>query len=348
MSLGAKTWAGKASSIVVASIGLSLGSTAAFAAQPAWKIQWAESVGKQVVAELTEACPLGDPGDQQAFEKCQAAAYKSEFITDSMRDFLLWGGKKVGTPIEDAGLTQFNKEIWRSLYLPMFMFTGEVKIDQDEAAGRIRVRAETRFRDILKPGEYPYPFWHDDAKWGAYLKANELVFTIDVRTAKIIGIQRSPEGEPNPNIYTASAAAPRQFNKDEWMWRDDEGVLQPKVTVFDGIYSADNPHLVGVEKAYFDFALELRNNTCMVCHVPNNPEKMKNLVLLQTPAHAAGEIDRTIRVVKGEAMPQKSWAGPAGWKDPVAKEKFLKFAEAFKAEVDAAIAWERGNNNAPD
>lgn len=348
MSLLTKTLAVKASSIAIASIGLALGSAGALAAQPAWKIQWAENMGKQLVAELAEACPLADPGDQQAFASCRTAAYKSEFIAGSMRDFILWGGKQVGAPVEDAGLTQFNKQIWRSMYLPLFMFTGKAKIEQDEPAGRIRVRSEVRFRDILKPGEYPYPFWHEESKWGAYLKANELVFTLDIRTAKIIGVQRSPMGEPNSAIYTASAAPPRQFNKDEWMWRDDDGVLQPKITVFDGLYSANNPHLASVEKAYFNLALELRNNTCMVCHVPNNPEKMKNLVLLQTPAHAAAEADRLIRVVKADAMPQKSWAGPAGWRDPVAKEKFLKFAEDFKAEVDAATGWERTNNSAPD
>ena len=82
----------------------------------------------------------------------------------------------------------------------------------------------------------------------------------------------------------------------------------------------------------------------MICHVPSNPERMSNLVLLQTPAHAAGEINRLIRAVEAEAMPVKSWAGPKGIKDPKAKEKFLTHAKAFKAEVDAAAEWEVANS----
>lgn len=48
----------------------------------------------------------------------------------------------------------------------------------------------------------------------------------------------------------------------------------------------------------------MRNNACFACHVPNNPEKMQYLVLLQTPVDAAGEIDRVIRSVKTGA---KTW-----------------------------------------
>ena len=50
-------------------------------------------------------------------------------------------------------------------------------------------------------------------------------------------------------------------------------------------------------------AISLRDGQCMSCHVPNNPDKMKRLVLLQTPAHAAAEIQRVIASVDRDRMP---------------------------------------------
>lgn len=316
-----------------------------------WRLEWANHVADSLVEELTQVCPLADQGDQAAYDACRAKVFASESIADNMADYVLWGGGKIDIALQDRSLTQFGKKIWIGLYLPLFMFTGERTLQVNEADGWMLLRAEIRFRNLLKPGEYPYPFWHEESKWSAYQEANELVFTIDLRTARVVGIQRSPFGAGNPRLDKdldyAMHAPPRPFLKNEWMWKDDEGVLQPKVTLFDGLYSAENPHLPEIEAAYTALALEMRNNNCMVCHVPNNPEKMKNLILLQTPAHTAGEIDRIIRAVKAEAMPAKSWAGPKGFKDGNEKQKFLVAAELFKSELDAAAAWDARNRADP-
>ena len=320
--------------------------TAARAAEK-WRIEWAEHIANTVVGELAASCPLADPGDQAAFERCRDAAFHSKFLADNMRDFILWGGRKDDKlRLEEANLTQFNGDIFRGLYLPLFMFTGEwtSRVDGDD---RYIFRAEARFRNTLQAGQYPYPFWHSDEKWENYEKANEVVFTVDLQTAKIIGLQRSTLGQDDPavdaKLHYAMTAPPRRFTKDEWMWRDEKGQTQPSVTLFKGLYSSDNPHLAGLEQTYVDFALQMRNNTCSVCHVPNNPEKMKHLVLLQTPAHAAGEIDRVIRAVEADAMPAESWAGPKGIRNAEMKAKFLAVAYAFKGEVDAAKQWEQDN-----
>jgi len=62
-------------------------------------------------------------------------------------------------------------------------------------------------------------------------------------------------------------------------------------------------------------------------------------VLLSTPAHAAGEIDRLIKSVKEDRMPmdeyRNSYALPA--ED---KKWLLESAEAFRNTVQAARAWE--------
>ncbi len=89
-------------------------------------------------------------------------------------------------------------------------------------------------------------------------------------------------------------------------------------------------------------ALELRKSECMNCHVPNNPDKMKRLVLLQTPIHAASEIGRLIRDVREDRMPLDE----TGIEKPMptaAKNVLLAKAEAFQAAIRDAKAWESQN-----
>src|SRR5207247_9940481 len=86
-------------------------------------------------------------------------------------------------------------------------------------------------------------------------------------------------------------------------WTDAEGHTQPQVTLFDGLFRADNPHIKQLEAAYRTLALRMRDAQCDSCHVPNNPHGMKRIVLLQTPAHAAGEIQRLIKAVREDRMP---------------------------------------------
>ena len=89
----------------------------------------------------------------------------------------------------------------------------------------------------------------------------------------------------------------------QWMWTDAQGRTQPKVTVFDGLFKVDNPYIASLDAAYRTLALRLREGQCNQCHVPNNPDKSKRLVLLQTPAHAGAEIKRVITAVRTDKMP---------------------------------------------
>jgi hypothetical protein len=125
-----------------------------------------------------------------------------------------------------------------------------------------------------------------------------------------------------------------------WLWTDDRGNTQPAVTLFDGIYRADNPHVKAMDRQYRDLAVQMRESQCTSCHVPNNPDKMSRLVLLSTPVHAAGEIDRLIKSVQEDRMPmndfRESYSLPAE-----AKKWLLDSAHAFKATVQAAQEWEQ-------
>src|SRR5258708_40168424 len=86
------------------------------------------------------------------------------------------------------------------------------------------------------------------------------------------------------------------------MWMDKEGRIQPRVTLFDGLFGADNPYLPKLDFTYRTLALRMRDAQCDNCHVPNNPWNMRRLVLMHTPAHAAGEISRLMTAVRGGRM----------------------------------------------
>ena len=310
-----------------------------------WQVGWGEQVAQEITAELASLCPVTDPADEGAYEDCRVGVRNSEVLDDNLADYVIWGGGDIESRLNDRKLTQFGKSAWTSLYLPLFVFTGNSMTEVDEEAGLMRLRVEARFRNLLEPGQYPYPFWHAEGKWTAYQKANELVFTIDLRGARVIGVQRSPFGTENPDLDAEMSLArvepPRDFNKDEWMWADDEGNLQPKVTVFDGMFDAANPHVAEVDSSYTAFAEHVRDQDCLSCHVPTNPEDMGNLILLQTPAHAAGEIDRIIRAVEDGAMPVESWAGPQGIPDKTVRDAFLQAARAFQSDLATAQDWEQ-------
>ena len=87
------------------------------------------------------------------------------------------------------------------------------------------------------------------------------------------------------------------------MWTDANGQSQPRPTLFVGLMRSNNPYLGQLEGTFKDLAGELRKGTCNECHAPDNSVGMKRLVLMQTPAHAAGEIKRIMRAVREDKMP---------------------------------------------
>src|SRR5262245_53467823 len=106
-------WAAQFLGIALAGLATALVPTSAGAAEK-WRIEWAEHIANTVVGELAGSCPLADPGDQAAFERCRDATFHSTFLADNMRDFILWGGRKDDNlRLEEANLTQFNADIFR-------------------------------------------------------------------------------------------------------------------------------------------------------------------------------------------------------------------------------------------
>jgi hypothetical protein len=242
--------------------------------------------------------------------------------------------------LKDTTLTQFGGEVLSGLYLPLFMFNGRYRVDYDATEARYRARLEAVFRNNLMPGQYPYPFWHDAKKWNDYERANGLTLWIDPYTVKIVVGQFSRQEGADPRLNTVSRIPPAFDGK--WMWVDGNGEPQPKPALFVGLFRADNPYLEQLQTTYKDLALAMRRGTCNTCHVPDNPEKMKRLVLLQTPAHAAAEIRRLMAAVRNNRMPLDE-IGIEKELDAETKALLLRFGAAFESTVAAAYAWERGD-----
>jgi hypothetical protein len=317
---------------------LSAEAALADSAPPASRAQ-VERLAADLAGELSRLCPPAAPGDQAAFDRCRHGMFKDSLLKRSLVPFVLWGRphKEPEARLEDTKLTQFAPDVLAGLYLPLFMFNGRHKVEFDAREKLYLVRLETAFRNRLAPGQFPYPFWHDEAKWSAYQGANSILLWIDPKPVKIKVAQFTDRGATPP--IAVSEPVQKKFD-GKWMWTDAEGRVQPQVTLFDGLFRADNPHLAELDAAYRSLALRMRDAQCDSCHVPDNPHPMKRLVLLQTPAHAAAEIKRLMKGVREDKMPLDE----TGIEQPLEenlKISLLESAGAFEALVEAAKAWER-------
>ena len=294
-----------------------------------------------VVRQTATVCPLASSADQGALDSCRRALYRESAFRKGLAPAVLWGRPSAeGRRLRDTNLTQFKSDVVAGLYMPMFMFLGEYEITFDPTERLYRARVPAVFRNALDPGQYPYPFWHDDKKWMDYQGANELTFWIDPAQMKIVVIQFSARGNPDPRLTTVPHRQPPFDGK--WMWTDAQGQSQPRPALFVGLLRNNNPYLGQLEGAYRDLAGELRKGTCNECHAPDNSAGMKRLVLMQTPVHAAGEIKRLMRAVRDEKMPLDD-LGLYKEIDPSVKAALLKYGAAFESLVEAAREWETKN-----
>jgi hypothetical protein len=294
-----------------------------------------------LIRQTATACPLTSPADQAALDRCRATLYGDSAFRRGIASVVLWGRPNPdGKRLRDTNLTQFAPDVMSGLYLPLFMFTGDYEITFDPTERLYRARAPALFRNALDPGQYPYPFWHDAKKWADYQAANEVTFWVDPAKVKVGIMQFSARGKPDPRLTSVPHTPPAFDGK--WMWTDRNGQTQPRPTLFVGLMRSNNPYLGGLEGTFRDLAGELRKGSCHECHAPDNYTAMKRLVLMQTPAHAAGEIKRIMRAVREDKMPLDD-AGLYKEMDPATKAALLKYGAAFESMVDAARDWETKN-----
>ncbi len=293
----------------------------------------------KLITLLAKSCPLADAADQAAFDTCRQALFRSEVPPTIFARRILWGAPKGKFAEWRLPLTSFDERVFTALYLPLFMFNGNYQLERKDNESFIIVHVAAAFRNRLAPGQFPYPFWHQPEKWQAYQATNELVFYIDPAEYRVWYALRANNPEQPRLAAKVEAVTPPAFN-GEWMWTDEHGKTQPAVTLFDGLLSPENPNRLLLDATYKDFALELRGQSCTSCHAPDNARKMNPLVLLQTPAHALGEISRIQTMVAAGKMPLQEW----GAAKPLPEAERLKFLAAAKAFGDAgalALGWEK-------
>ncbi len=305
-----------------------------------------ESRIASITARLSAACPLADPGSQAAFDACRGALFRDQDLRGALNAILLWGrpSPTPGTTLKDTTLTQFAPEVWTGLYAPLFMFDGTWTVEYDRTEKLYKARLGALFRNALAPGQYPYPFWHDARKWNDYQAANTVMLWARPGSGAFVAAQFLNDGTPKPAL-TSVPHAPPVFD-GKWMWTGADGVTQPRPALFQGLFSSANPWLEKLEPSYRDLANAMRDGHCNDCHVPNNPSKMKRLVLLQTPAHAASEIKRVMDSVRADKMPLDD-IGLFQEMDEATKAALLKYGAAFESVVESARAWEKQHTARP-
>src|SRR5947209_17020551 len=234
-------------------------------------------VASEVALELQQLCPPASPSDQAAFDRCRRSLFGDSALRRNLAPRLLWGRRNqdAAAALTNTNLTQFAADVIAGLYLSLFMFSGEYTTEYVERERLYLIRLRAGFRNLLPPGQFPYPFWHEEAKWGVYQAANSVLLWVNPKTAKIVIGQFTERGGDSPVVSTQPIKP--KFD-GSWMWMDKEGRIQPRVTLFDGLFHPDNPYLSKRDFAYRPMALRMRYGQCENCHMPNNPMPMRRPV----------------------------------------------------------------------
>src|SRR6476646_9165332 len=163
-----------------------------------------EIMASRVALDLQAVCPPASPSDQAAFDRCRANLFGDSELRRNLAPRLLWGRRNqdAGAALKDTNLTQFAPDVIAGLYLPLFMFSGEYSTESVERERLYMIRLRAGFRNLLPPGEFPYPFWHLEAKWGVYQATNSILLWVNPKTAKIVIGQFTERGSASSIVST--------------------------------------------------------------------------------------------------------------------------------------------------
>jgi hypothetical protein len=294
------------------------------------------ALARTIAAELMMRCPVADADDAEAFESCRAALDDGGSLRAALPEVMLWGRQDQGarTALAGARFTQLAPDLWAHLYAPLFMFNGNHQVEWIPGENQFVIRLEAAFRNRLAPGQFPSPFWHDAGEWSSYQHANAMLLWVQPQSGRIHVAQFTDQAA-TPLLQPVTPVA-RRFD-GQWMWTDAGGRSQPAVALLDAQARPGNPFRLALDRQYRDLALQMREAQCSSCHVPSNPQGSRRLVLLSTPAHTAGEIDRVIRLVR-DTHGQPGAAHALSRED---RQWLLQSAEAFRDTVRAARDWEQ-------
>ncbi len=293
--------------------------------------QLAQDIGHGIVA----ACPMSAPDDEDARLVCAAKLTDLNVLRDAMSEPFAWGGQRAGKGyrLSDSDTTRFNALVWRRMYLSLFMFTGEVKI---ESSGDFTViHLPFFFRNRLDPGSYPYPFWHSKNKWDSWQLAPELILIME--NGKLTGALRSAA---RPDEAERRKAYVERTWSGQWRWQEG-GQPMPFVSLYTFLFSASNPHVSKLDAAYRALESEMRGSACLVCHSPDNFAKVGSLEFFNYPNQALYSRHSIVMHLERNSMPPKNDFGlPEGMADDAERTALLELAKAFEKAGDEALSFE--------
>ena len=289
-------------------------------------------LAEKLALGLAGACPESKSDDEQARTQCAAAVTDFGLLRDTMANPFFWGGQTDDGVWElDAHVTQFHPRVFRRMYLSLYSFPREHRVEQ-LPDGRTLLHLKARFRNALDMGSYPYPFWHRVSKWVSYQLAEEVVLIIKDR--KVLGGRRS-----------LSQAADRELVNHQWggqwEWRKGSEVM-PFVALYGYFFSKDNPYVEQLDSAYRDVEFELRQRNCLVCHNPENGAGAARLELLNYPNQALSGRHRIVAQLEQNLMPTEdpTRGYKQGLADALQRSALLELAKKFAALGDQALQWD--------
>jgi hypothetical protein len=291
----------------------------------------APDIPEKIAAAIAEACPVADPADPKARDACGDKLAQSEILRTRMREPFLWGGQKVAGDyeLEHSPSNRFNPLVYRKMYLSLFMFDKNYRVER--LGDQTILHMPAYFRGRLDAGEYPYPFWHSDKKWDAYNYATEV--TLVYQEGKLKGAVRSALTDPSrPKVAKTW--------DQKWHWftpgASHEGdQAEPRVTLYSALFTPTNPHVKELDSAYRKLALGLNQFKCFECHTPANEAKMNMLEFFNFPNQALAGRNRIITVLEENSMPPIDGIG-----SPRDRQTMLELARDFKRVADAALEFE--------
>jgi hypothetical protein len=296
----------------------------------------ASSLPDRIAHGLVEASPTADPSDVHARDVAGEKLAHFADLQSAIGEQILWGGfdETLGYDPAAYKITALNSFVWAKLYLSAFMFSGHYEVRQEGT--RTVLEMSTRFRDGLDAGDYPYPFWHSPKKWQAYLDARALLLVFE-GDHLVAGLRKAVHDSTQP-------LASRAWDK-RWTWEDAQGNPQPRVTLYSYLLSPANPHLPLLDTSYRELAASFRAHECLSCHSPDCPARPSKLFLLNYPNQALSGRHELVTVLSKDAMPplDRNTGRTAGLHDDEARTELLRLAEAFSAEGDAALEYERAH-----
>lgn len=292
-----------------------------------------ELLAHQIADTLVASCPMAGADDEQARAQCAANLSDNKSLGAVMQEPFLWGGQKAGTSYhpQESPMNRFNVYVWRRMYLSLLMFPGSINVEQT-ADGLTVAHVAMNFRNGLEVGSYPYPFWHSKKKWDSYQQAGEILLI--VQNGKWIGAMRSA------NLDTTRPEVAHTWS-GQWRW--EKGAEQmPYVSLYKYLLSPQNPHADRLDGAYRALSEGLRNQSCFMCHSPDNHANMAQLEFFNFPNQALYSRNSIIADLQANVMPppNNDLGLPNGITDDSDRQDLINLAKEFKAAGDLALSYE--------